>query len=52
MPGLKNIIQGGAQVGVVGRKYQPVSVSLEKEIFEGKDLHFTEKQKAGYRYGN
>lgn len=45
MPGLKNIIQGGAQVGVVGRKYQPVSVSLEKEIFEGKDLHFTEKQK-------
>lgn len=45
MPGLKNIIQGGAQVGVVGRHYQPVSVSLEKKIFDGADLHFTEKQK-------
>lgn len=45
MPGLKNIIQGGAQVGVIGRKNQPVSSTLEKEIFGDKDHHFTEKQK-------
>lgn len=46
MPGLKNIIQGGAQVGVSGRRFQPISGNLEKEIFEGGDLHFTEKQKS------
>ncbi len=45
LPGLKNIIQGGAQVGVIGRKNQPVSSSLEREIFEDANMHFTEKQK-------
>lgn len=45
LPGLKNIIQGGAQVGVVGRKNHPVSSNLEKEIFGDSNLHFTEKQK-------
>lgn len=45
LTGLKNIIQGGAQVGAIGRKNQPVSSNLEKEIFGDKNLHFTEKQK-------
>lgn len=45
LPGLKNIIQGGAQVGVIGRKNPPVSSNLEKEIFGDSELHFTEKQK-------
>lgn len=45
LPGLKNIIQGGAQVGVVGRKNQPVSSTLERDVFGEKSLHFTEKQK-------
>ena len=46
LTGLKNIIQGGAQVGVIGRKNHPISSNLEKEIFGDKNLHFTEKQKA------
>lgn len=46
MPGLKNIIQAGSMVGVVGRKNQPVSSNLEIEIFGDKEHHFTEKQKA------
>lgn len=45
MPGLKNIIQGGAQAGVIGRKNKPVSSNLEKEIFGDREHHFTEKQK-------
>lgn len=45
LPGLKNIIQGGAQVGAIGRHVQPVSYNLEKEIFGKKEMHFTEKQK-------
>lgn len=45
MPGLKNIIQAGALVGVSGRKNQPVSSNLEIEIFGDKEHHFTEKQK-------
>lgn len=45
LTGLKNIIQGGAQVGVIGRKNQPVSSSLEREILGNAELHFTEKQK-------
>lgn len=45
LPGLKNIIQGGAQVGVVGRKNKPVTSSLEKDIFGDREHHFTEKQK-------
>lgn len=45
LPGLKNIIQGGAQVGVSGRRFQPISANLEKNIFESGDTHFTEKQK-------
>lgn len=45
LPGLKNIIQAGSMVGVVGRKYQPVSRNLEKEIFNDSEYHFTEKQK-------
>ena len=45
LPGLKNIIQGGLQVGTFGRKNQPVSSHLEKEVFGGENLHFTEKQK-------
>lgn len=45
LPGLKNILQGGVQVGVSERKREPISSNLEREIFERKDRHFTEKQK-------
>ncbi len=45
MPGLKNIIQAGSMIGVPGRKNQPVSSNLEREIFGDKEHHFTEKQK-------
>lgn len=45
LSGLKNIIQGGAQVGVIGRKSLPISRNLEREVFESGEIHFTEKQK-------
>ncbi len=45
LSGLKNIIQGGALVGAVGRRLQPVSRDLEKRIFGDGEHHFTEKQK-------
>lgn len=45
LPGLKNIIQSGALVGVAGRKNNPISDNLEKEIFGDREHHFTEKQK-------
>ncbi|WP_026527784.1 DEAD/DEAH box helicase [Butyrivibrio sp. VCD2006] len=45
LPGLKSVIQGGAQVGVIGRRYQPISADLEQAVFENKEDHFTEKQK-------
>lgn len=45
LPGLKNIIQGGKQVGVIGRKNPPVSSRLEKYVFGDSKHRFTEKQK-------
>lgn len=45
LAGLKNIIQGGVQAGIVERHRNPVSDRLEKEIFGSRQIHFTEKQK-------
>lgn len=45
LPGLKNIIQGGTQVGVIGKKNEAISSHLEEAVFEDKDRHLTEKQK-------
>ncbi|WP_029232547.1 DEAD/DEAH box helicase [Butyrivibrio sp. VCB2006] len=45
LPGLKSVIQGGVQVGVIGRRNQPISADLEQTVFENKEDHFTEKQK-------